>query len=399
MTHLGCLSPYLPYEGIDHAGGEYLLRYLDEVHKAGWEITLICPENLENIEAGPKAPDWLTVILGPDERHVGKLLRLWRLFRTGLISTPSWKWWDRIDDGVLAALSSSTVIDLQWGQSILLAPSMRLRYPDKPIVGTAHDIMTQSVERARSSSRFKARARARLAHRAVKHGEFAAMNACDLLYVFKLEDRESLLDQGVSADVRTTPPFTTQTSAAPAPDPKSQLIVFTGAFWRSENSESAQWFMQRVWPDVARRCPAARVRFAGSRPPGWLMSIASERVEVTGYLPVLTEAYRGAAMVIAPLVRGAGIKFKVVQAIALGYPIVGTSVAAEGIGSLVGREAVDIHDDPIDFAKAVVATLQDLDARIGQSQDIMNIARDRLDFSHLIQEQIQDYNKLITGRP
>ena len=157
--------------------------------------------------------------------------------------------------------------------------------------------------------------------------------------------------------------------------------------------------MQRVWPDVARRCPAARVRFAGSRPPGWLLSIASERVEVTGYLPVLTEAYRGAAMVIAPLVRGAGIKFKVVEAIALGYPIVGTSVAAEGIGSLVGREAVDIHDDPIDFAEAIVATLQDLDARIGQSQAIMSIARDRLDFSHLIQEQIQDYNKLTTVRP
>lgn len=399
MTQLGCVSPYVPYEGIDHAGGEYLLRYLDEVHRAGWEITLICPANRESIECKPLAPDWLTVILSPDEQHVGKFLKVWRIFRTGVTATPSWKWWDRISDRSLAALSSSTIIDLHWSQSIFLAPVIRSKYPRKPIVGTAYDIMVQSVERARASSYFKTSARARLAHRAVKYSEIASMNACDLLYVFKAEDRTSLLDQGVSTHVRTTPPYIMLPSAGPAPDPKSQLIVFTGAFWRPENSESAQWFMKRVWPVVARCCPGARVRFAGSRPPGWLLSTASDRVEVTGYLPDLIEAYRGAAMVIAPLVRGAGIKFKVIQAIGLGYPVVGTSVAAEGIASLIGCEAVDIHDDPIDFAEAIVATLQDLDARICQSQIIMNIARDRLNFSYLIQKQIQDYSKLIPARP
>jgi len=398
MTQLGCISPYVPYEGIDHAGGEYLLRYLDEVHKASWKITLIRPKNRESIECRPLAPHWLTVILSPDEQHVGKSKRVWRIFRTGVTATPSWKWWDRINDSGLAALSSSTIIDLQWSQSILLAPMIRSKYPNKPIVGTAHDIMAQSVERARASSDFWTRARARLAHRAVKYSEIGSMNACDLLYVFKAEDKTSLLGQGVSTRVRTTPPHTRLPSAGPVPDPKSQLMVFTAAFWRSENSESARWFMQGVWPDVAQRCPAARVRFAGSRPPIWLMNTASDRVEVTGYLPDLDDAYRGAAIVIAPLVRGAGIKFGVVQAIALGYPIVGTSVAAEGTGSLIGREAVDIHDDPNDFAEAIVATLQDLEARIGQAQVIMHIARDRLNFSRLIQEQIHDYSKLIGER-
>ena len=398
MRQLCCISPYVPYEGIDHAGGEYLLRYLTEVHIAGWGITLICPENRESIECGPLAPGWLTVILSPNEQHVGKLLRVWRVIRTGVTATPSRKWWDRINDRGLAALSSSTIIDLQWSQSIFLAPVIRSKYPGTPIVGTAYDIMAQSVERARASSYFKTSVRARLAHRAVECSEITSMNACDLLYVFKAEDRTSLLEHGVSTHVRTTPPYVMLPSAGPEPDPKSQLIVFTGAFWRPENSESAQWFMQRVWPDVARGCPAARVRFAGSRPPGWLLGTASERVEVTGYLPELLDAYKGAAMVIAPLVRGAGIKFKVVQAIALGFPVVGTSVAAEGIASLIGREAVDTHDDPTDFAEAIVATLQDIDARIVQSQIIMNIARVRLDFSNLMQKQIQEYSNLILGR-
>jgi glycosyltransferase involved in cell wall biosynthesis len=218
-----------------------------------------------------------------------------------------------------------------------------------------------------------------------------------MVYVFKSEDQASLLDLGVSVDVRTTPPYIDMPAVPPTPDPQSKLIVFTGAFWRAENSEGAQWFMERVWPYLVRRCPEVRVRFAGSRPPEWLTGISSDRVEVTGYLPDLTEAYRGAAMAIAPLVRGAGLKFKVVQAVALGYPIVGTSVAAEGIASLFGREAVDVNDDPVDFAEAIIASLQHLDVRIGQSRVIMNSARGRLNFSHDIQEQIQNYNKLIVS--
>ena len=395
MSRLACLSPFLPHEGIDHAGGEYLLRYLEEFRKAGWEISLICPGNRQNKDLISRAPDWLTVILSPDEEGVGRFLRYWRILRTGLESTPSWRWWDDINDSASAALTSSAVIDLQWSQSIILAPPFRLRYPDKIIVGTAHDILAQSLDRARSSSRFRTRLRARLTHRIIQRNEVRAMNTCDAVYVFKSEDQASLLDLGVSVDVRTTPPYIDMPAVPPTPDPQSKLIVFTGAFWRSENSEGAQWFMERVWPYLVRRCPDVRVRFAGSRPPEWLAGISSDRVEVTGYLPDLTEAYRGAAMVIAPLLRGAGLKFKVVQAVALGYPIVGTSVAAEGIASLFGREAVDVNDDPVDFAEAIIASLQHLDVRIGQSRVIMNGARGRLNFSHDIQEQIQNYNKLI----
>jgi len=341
----------------------------------------------------------LTIILTPDERREGQLLRYWQILRNGIASTPGSKWWERINDSAVDVLKTSAIIDLQWSQSILLAPLLRSKYPGKPIVGTAHDILGQSLDRALDSSHLKTRIRARLTRHRVRRNEVAAMKACDLLYVFKSDDQASLLDYGVSTRVRTTPPYTSFPDAAPSPDPQSQLIVFTGAFWRSENSEGAQWFIEHVWPNVTQECPAARVRFAGSRPPEWLMNMASEKVEVTGYLPDLNDSYRGAAMVIAPLVRGAGLKFKVVQAIVLGYPVVGTSVAAEGINSLLGCDAVDVNDDPIDFSRAVIATLRDLDARIDQSRVTMNIARGQLDFPRHIQQQIRDYNNLITQLP
>jgi glycosyltransferase involved in cell wall biosynthesis len=125
------------------------------------------------------------------------------------------------------------------------------------------------------------------------------------------------------------------------------------------------------------------------------LSQADERVEVTGYLPDLLDAYEGVGLVVAPLRRGAGLKFKVAQAVAMGFPVVGTSVALEGIDDLVGMHVADAVDTADGFAAAVLGTVRDLPVRVKDARRNARDASARLDFSQHITTQIQRYPDLL----
>ena len=81
-------------------------------------------------------------------------------------------------------------------------------------------------------------------------------------------------------------------------------------------------------------------------------------VEPVGWLPDLTDAYEQARVVIAPLRFGAGVKGKVGEAIEFGVPVVGTTIAFEGM-HLADEVDVLIADSPDAFAEAVVRLMTD----------------------------------------
>ena len=104
-----------------------------------------------------------------------------------------------------------------------------------------------------------------------------------------------------------------------------------------------------------RSVPEAMVVLAGSGSAELLAACPAPGASATGYLPDLKTAYAGCAVAVAPLLRGAGLKFKVPQALAYGLPVVTTRVGAEGMPP--GCPAVVANSAP-DMANAVVALLQ-----------------------------------------
>lgn len=398
QSRLVCLSPYVPFSGIDHAGGDYVLAYLTAVHAAGWSVTAICPDNPANRSARDNAPPWMHVLLTPrDDPSLAR--RAARLLRRGVSALPPRPWFRKLDAAAKDALASATVIDLQWMASIQYAPLLRKRYPSIPIVATPHDVKSESIARARRSPRLHVALVAGLSLRSVRRTEVTATAACARVFVFKPEDVEAFKNLGVTAEVRATPPLVRLPSDAPRPDPTSSLLLFPAAFWRDENDEAARWFLEKIWPVIADRVPGARIRFAGARPSAWLQSRRDDRVEVTGYLADFFDAYRGAAAVVAPLQRGAGLKFKVAQAVAIGFPVIGTSVAIEGINELTGRSTLRAHDGADAFADEVVSALANIGPRITEAMTEAEVIRHSLDFEARINEQIHGYADLLGSPP
>lgn len=350
-----CVAPYVPWRGIDHAGGEFLRRYLAAATGAGWRVRLIAPASMTNQAAlrvqGPSAE---TVLWPPQESLPA---RVRNLCSTGVPATTGLRWLRRLPQQALAWLEDATLVDLQWADCLWDAPTLRTRFPDQTFVGLVHDVRTESLRRALVRGSSRARVEAALALVRVRSRERLSLDACDRIFVFKHGDRATLRALGVTTEIELAPVPIPAPASLPEPDPGSQRVLFAGAFFRPENVEGAIWLLDEVMPLVREAVPEVVVRLAGARPPRVLLDRASTGVEVTGYLESMSDAYAGVACVAVPLRRGAGVKFKSAEAVAAGFPLVTTSVGAEGVFDVVATQPSRVHDDPVGFARALMAVL------------------------------------------
>jgi glycosyltransferase involved in cell wall biosynthesis len=131
-------------------------------------------------------------------------------------------------------------------------------------------------------------------------------------------------------------------------------VLFFGQMSRQENEDAAIWFIEAIWPDVRRAHPSARLIVAGADPTPAVRARAREDIVCTGYVERPEDLLAKAQLSIAPLRLGAGIKIKVVDALAAGIPTVATSIGAEGVRP---SELLTIADDATGFGRACVRLL------------------------------------------
>lgn len=129
-------------------------------------------------------------------------------------------------------------------------------------------------------------------------------------------------------------------------------IMFLGGYNHPPNVDAAHWLADEIWPRLKDKLPGARLLLVGSSPPASLQALASDRIIVTGKVPVLEPWYAKTRVFVAPLRYGAGAKGKVLSALAHGVPIVATTIAGEGMGLDNGRTIFQA-----DTAEAIAAEI------------------------------------------
>ena len=141
----------------------------------------------------------------------------------------------------------------------------------------------------------------------------------------------------------------------PAPaQPADRGIVFLGSYGHAPNRDAAAWLIDAVMPHVWVRNPDIPLFIAGTGLPAAIADRASPRVRILGTVPTRDHAWRHARIAIAPLRFGAGLKGKVLDALAAGMPCVMSTIAAEGL-DLPPLLAALVADDPHAIAALVLA--------------------------------------------
>ncbi|MGN6186713.1 MAG: glycosyltransferase family 4 protein [Thermoanaerobaculia bacterium] len=190
--------------------------------------------------------------------------------------------------------------------------------------------------------------------RSLRKYEVRNLNATDAMIPISHDDANDFRELGCTIPIHVAP------CGVPLPpisqqEPEPNTVGFIGALDYQPNQQAVHWIFDELWPRVVARAPHAKLTISGSNPPPSLR----ERV-ITA--PDAQEFMRSQSVMIAPLLSGGGMRIKVLEALALGKPIIATTRGAGGVAFTPGRELL-IADDVDSFADAVVRLLEDAEER------------------------------------
>ena len=355
------LTKYIPYPSVPHAGGQYVLAH-DRALRGVANVTNLAPNIPLNREALPLVADGPPAALLDGAPLDGMALKLWRL--ESVLAGSSIYWPVRRlfagDRAPWKQLAEADAIEFQWSEMIALAPAVRRRLPNIPLIGIGHDIVTQRLDRqAAGAGSALRRALLRFAAARSRKREAASFAALDLLIVLSEKDADLARSLAPGLRVEVVPPGLSPNDPLPrAPHADEPIVLFTGAMNRPENSDAAIWFIDEIWPRVHEAVPKARFVIAGAKPSDTLAAkvASSPRTSLTGFVDSLEPYYAEASVFVAPLRSGAGVKFKTIDAMLRGVPTVATSVGAEGIDA--PELFAGLSDQSAELADTVIASLK-----------------------------------------
>jgi glycosyltransferase involved in cell wall biosynthesis len=184
----------------------------------------------------------------------------------------------------------------------------------------------------------------------------------DRLQVYTERDAAGLrrLAPDLAGRVRVNPFGVTLGPAPDAAAEREDELVFLGGFRHPPNVDAACWLAGEILPLVRTRRPDVHLSIVGADPPRAVRALASDRVTVTGFVPDVEPFLARAAVVVAPLRTGSGMRVKLLQALAHGKAVVTTPLGAEG---LAAAPPLRVADSAPELAAAVAALLADAETR------------------------------------
>lgn len=172
-------------------------------------------------------------------------------------------------------------------------------------------------------------------------------------------------------------------------------VVYSGKMSYHANVSAALYLAEEIMPLVWKHKPDVRLNIVGSKPPARIRRLAKDsRISVTGYVQDMRQPLRTAAVAVAPLLYGAGIQNKVLEAMACGTPVVATSLAVSALELQTGRDCL-VADTPTTLAAAILEVLNSGALRARLSQSGRQFVETHHNWHHIIAQLEQHYQAVI----
>jgi glycosyltransferase involved in cell wall biosynthesis len=177
-----------------------------------------------------------------------------------------------------------------------------------------------------------------------------------------------------------------------APDARAEkpTVLFCGAMDYNPNIDALRWYFGEVHEKLKARVPELEVLIVGKAPVEEVKAHGKlPGVTVTGGVPDVRPYYRRSWLQIVPLRIGGGTRLKIVESMAIGTPVVSTTIGAQGLDLKHGDDIL-LADTAEDFASETARALQDTALRSRVEHLGLQTARERLSWP-MLGQQLSDY--------
>lgn len=242
------------------------------------------------------------------------------------------------------------IIILEWTSMVLLAKDMKAVFPECKIAASEHDVTFVGYERRKNYYTGISKFIWNFRFQNEKRRELDSLSLCDLVLPHNPDNIQLLCREGIAEKkMEWLIPYYDDMSGIRRSS-NGRDILFFGAMNRPENYLSAIWFIDYVMPLIED----IDIKFIilGGSPTDELRSRENHKIHVTGFVDDVIPYFEKAMCLVAPLVLGAGIKVKILEALSSGIPVITNNIGIEGITADKGKGYLHC-EEPEEYAEAV----------------------------------------------
>jgi polysaccharide biosynthesis protein PslH len=207
-------------------------------------------------------------------------------------------------------------------------------------------------------------------------------------------DRRLLMDGNPRLKVEVIPNGVDARLYTPMAEPEGKrALVFVGNMAYRPCVDAVLYFTGQILPLVKQAVPDVELWIVGQSPSEQVMKLNGDGIRVTGRVEDVRPYYGRCLASVVPLRAGGGTRLKILEALALGRPVVSTSLGCEGL-ELVDNEHILIADDPVSFARKTVRLLTDRTLRERLAGQGRRAVAARYDWSLIAKRLIRVYQEM-----
>lgn len=333
------VSAWVPYDKVPHAGGQIHNYYLKKLHEHEdidiQLVTFSIPSDEGKIDLDKYGIRSSIIKYGSGIKH---------LFWGCLNQETKFNPYNRYGGGTnnlisilgmkeLKRLYSSgytpDIIILHWTQIVLLTSKIQKLWPHVPIISIEEDVFFLSHQRKMESNSGIKKWFWKKRYQRLKDLELQALKKSSLVILNNEKDKNLLLENNVNTQLWVWTPYFKNMLNIQRTYTDSKDIIFFGAMNREENWRSAIWFIENVMPKLPQEC---RFLVLGNKPNEQLKKHDDgNRIKIMGFVEDIKPYFSNALCLVSPLVMGAGVKIKILEALSAGIPVLTNQIGIEGI--------------------------------------------------------------------
>lgn len=284
---------------------------------------------------------------------------------------------------VLVRLLEAENFDVIQLEGLYLCPYIPVirKHSDARIAYRAHNIEYEIWQRSASHASGIRKWYLRNLAARIRRYETGCLNQYDLLIPITERDLAILNSMGNTKPSCVVPAGVNFIEMTTATDGYDALSLFhLGSLEWYPNQEGLLWFLDHCWENLRGRIPGIHFYVAGRGAPEWLIKrLARDGITFDGEVDDAYKYMNSKAVMVVPLLSGSGMRVKIIEGMALGKTIVSTTIGAEGLGVVHGKNIL-IADQPVEFVSQIESVLNNPGRLIQMGEEAKSFIREKFDY-------------------